>query len=140
MASSPKTQNPPRSPVDPGEAEDLAHQAENIIEVGEFDDSSDAGYETDSASSGSTSISSSVRDYAFENGRRYHKYREGQYQFPNDESEQAREDMKHAMVLNLCGGRLHYAPLRNPQAILDIGTGTGIWCIDSMFDLSTNRD
>jgi hypothetical protein len=136
MACLPKAYNSPRSLVDIGEADDLAHQAENIIEVGESDQSSDAGYETDATSGASMSISSSVRDYAFENGRRYHKFREGRYQFPNDESEQAREDMKHAMVLNLCGGRLHYAPLQNPQEILDIGTGTGIWCIDSVLTLS----
>jgi SAM-dependent methyltransferase len=38
--------------------------------------------------------------------------------------------MKHALVLHLCGGKLHLAPLENPQSILDIGTGTGIWSID----------
>ena len=44
--------------------------------------------------------------------------------------------MKHAMIVNLCGGRLHYAPvgkygigeLRN---VIDLGTGTGIWCMES---------
>lgn len=40
--------------------------------------------------------------------------------------------MKHAMVVNLCGGRLHFAPIgENPQNILDMGTGTGIWAIES---------
>lgn len=29
----------------------------------------------------------------------------------NDEPEQAREDMKHAMVVTLCGGAFHYAPI-----------------------------
>jgi hypothetical protein len=110
------------------QADTVAHQAETIIEA--EDDSEDAGYETEAESRASTSISPSVRDYEFEHGRRYHKFREGRYQFPNDESEQAREDMKHAMVVNLCGGKLHYAPLNNSQNILDIGTGTGIWAID----------
>lgn len=104
----------------------VAHQAETIIEVGNDED----GYETEAESRVSTSISSSVRNYAFEHGRRYHKFREGRYQFPNDESEQEREDMKHAMIANLCGGKLHFAPLENPQSIIDVGTGTGIWAID----------
>jgi len=103
---------------------------EDAIEAADGDEE-DAGYYTDTASNVSTSLSSSVRDYAFENGRRYHKFREGTYQFPNDEPEQAREDMKHAMIVHVCDGRLHYAPLGNSQQILDIGTGTGIWCMDS---------
>ncbi|KAH6673106.1 S-adenosyl-L-methionine-dependent methyltransferase, partial [Halenospora varia] len=70
-------------------------------------------------------------NHRFENGRRYHKFREGRYPFPNDESEQDREDMKHAMIVNLCGGKLHFAPIGdNPQDIIDLGTGTGIWCVD----------
>ncbi|KAH6721202.1 S-adenosyl-L-methionine-dependent methyltransferase, partial [Leptodontidium sp. MPI-SDFR-AT-0119] len=69
-------------------------------------------------------------DYAFENGRGYHKFREGQYQLPNNEPEQAHKDMKNAMVVDLCGGKLHYAPLENFLEILDLGTGTGIWAID----------
>jgi len=111
-----------------------ATQAEEDIEVDTSSDSasvSDAGYETDSLGSSSTSISSSVRDFAFENGRRYHKFREGSYNFPNDDSEQDREDMKHAMVINLCQ-RLHFAPIgERVQNILDMGTGTGIWAIES---------
>lgn len=70
------------------EANTVAHQAENSIEVGDSEEAEDTGYESDFNSRASTSLSSSIRDYAFENGRRYHKYREGQYQFPNDEPEQ----------------------------------------------------
>ena len=113
--------SPPKSPGsdhDPDALAAAAFEAETTIEAG--DDG--AGYESDTASSASTSVTSSVRDYAFENGRRYHKFREGQYHFPNDEREQSREDMKHAMVLNVCGGKLHYAPLENPHRILDLGT------------------
>lgn len=45
---------------------------------------------------------------------------------------QQREDMKHTMVKMLCSGKLYYAPIaENPQMILDIGTGTGIWVIES---------
>jgi len=52
-----------------------------------------------------------VREYKFENGRRFHKYREGRYQFPNDESEQDRYGIEHAMILNFGRGKLHFAPL-----------------------------
>jgi hypothetical protein len=51
---------------------------------------------------------------------------EGRYQFSNDESEQDRYNMEHAMILNLCGVKLHFGPLF-PKKILDAGTGTGIW-------------
>ncbi|RFU78682.1 s-adenosyl-l-methionine-dependent methyltransferase [Trichoderma arundinaceum] len=114
---------------EPGEttlARDLPPDA--VIEAD--DSASDAGYESDTASRASTSICSAVRDYEFENNRRYHRFKEGRYQFPNDEPEQEREDMKHAMVVHVCQGKLHFAPLENPQKILDIGTGTGIWAID----------
>lgn len=93
---------------------------------------SDGGYESEGFSSGSTSAESSIRDYMFENGRRYHRFREGSYNFPNDDVEQEREDMKHAMIKLLCGQKLHFAPIGdNPQEVLDIGTGTGIWVIES---------
>ena len=121
------------------EAQDLENaaavaQAQASITVDSASDNdglSDAGYETDSLRSGSTSISSSVRDYMFENGRRYHRFREGAYNFPNDEREQEREDMMHKMMMKLCR-TLHFAPLSNtPCDILDLGTGTGIWAMES---------
>ncbi|QYT00705.1 hypothetical protein H0G86_007784 [Trichoderma simmonsii] len=108
----------------------IADSAEST-DGGADDTSSDAGYDSDSASSASTSAMSSVRDYMFENGRRYHRFREGSYNFPNEDIEQEREDMKHAMVKLLCNQKLHFAPIGdNPQEILDIGTGTGIWTIE----------
>jgi methylase of polypeptide subunit release factors len=58
-------------------------------------------------------------------------YRDGKYPIPNDDIEQNREDMKHAMVLELTGGKLVYAPIGDsPQRVIDLGTGTGIWAID----------
>jgi methylase of polypeptide subunit release factors len=30
----------------------------------------------------------------------------------------------------LLQGKLHLAPLDNPQEVLDLGTGTGIWAIE----------
>jgi len=78
-----------------------------------------------------TSLSSSIVAHNYENGRRYHKFRHGRYPIPNDDIEQNREDMKHAMMLELTNGRLFTAPIGdNPLSILDLGTGTGIWAID----------
>lgn len=96
----------------------------------------DAGYESDAPTATSTSVTPSIWDHAFENGRRYHKFREGAYHFPNDDVEQEREDMKHSMVKMLCNYKLHFAPIGpNPHEILDIGTGTGSWAIESEWDL-----
>lgn len=89
VVGSPSEKSPqqlsPKSPQERVEheedAEAAAHQAENTIEPGGIEDDDD-GYETDTASGASTSLSSGVRDYTFENGRRYHKFREGVYQFP----------------------------------------------------------
>lgn len=48
---------------------------------------SDAGYESDANTTCSTSLAESIRDYVYENGRRYHRFREGRYNFPNDDVE-----------------------------------------------------
>ncbi|KAK4230952.1 hypothetical protein QBC38DRAFT_275609 [Podospora fimiseda] len=108
-----------------------AQAEEGSIIIDSDDVGTDDGYGSDTATNASTSLAESVRDYIYENGRRYHKFREGHYNFPNDDVEQQREDMKHAMVKMLCGQQLFFAPIGNrPQHILDIGTGTGIWAIE----------
>ncbi|PWY67943.1 S-adenosyl-L-methionine-dependent methyltransferase [Aspergillus heteromorphus CBS 117.55] len=78
-----------------------------------------------------SSLASSLNDYVYENGRRYHSYRQGEYLFPNDETEQSRLDMLHHIFRLMLGGNLYMAPLAEaPQRVLDIGTGTGIWAMD----------
>jgi cyclopropane fatty-acyl-phospholipid synthase-like methyltransferase len=70
--------------------------------------------------------------HRFENGRRYHSYRQGENEYwgPNDEVQNDQLDIAHHMFLILLGQKLHLAPIRDPQRILDLGCGTGIWCID----------
>jgi methylase of polypeptide subunit release factors len=43
-------------------------------------------------------------------------------------------DLHHEIMLQSLGGALHKAPIgSNPQRILDVGTGTGIWAIDMAY-------
>ncbi|KAL1983476.1 hypothetical protein VTN96DRAFT_10297 [Rasamsonia emersonii] len=84
----------------------------------------------DELSSYTTSLTSSVLNYRHENGRRYHAYRDGTYLMPNDESESDRLDMVHEMVLTMMHRKLFLAPIKSPQRVIDLGTGTGIWAID----------
>ncbi|RDW57226.1 hypothetical protein BP5796_12676 [Coleophoma crateriformis] len=75
---------------------------------------------------GTSSVKSHIFKYQYENGRRYHAYREGQYLQPNDEKEQERLDMVHHWYRLTLRGALFRAPiLKYPQKVLDIGTGTG---------------
>ena len=47
---------------------------------------------------------------------------------PNDEKEQGHLDICHQMLTLAIGGNLFRAPIdKNPQRILDIGTGTGLY-------------
>jgi len=135
------SKSPPKSPPtttapaavasdDEQEERNITLEADDAIVADDALLAGDDGYETDSFSNATTSISSSIRNHEFENSRRYHKFKEGRYHFPNDEPEQERENMKHVVVVHLCGGKLHAAPVENPQRILDVGTGTGAWAID----------
>ena len=94
--------------------------------------SADSAYEESlNESQYSTSLASSVVNYKYENGRRYHSYREGSYPLPNDESEQERLDLLHHIFKLMLDGELFRAPLPpDPHRVLDFGTGTGIWAMD----------
>jgi ribosomal protein L11 methylase PrmA len=93
-------------------------------------DSSDSAYGDSDHLSDTTSIPSTIWKHRYENGRRYHKFREGEYWGPNDEVQNDQLDIAHHMFLMLLGNKLHLAPIQNPQRILDLGCGTGIWCMD----------
>ncbi|KAF5490165.1 Secondary metabolism regulator LAE1 [Colletotrichum fructicola] len=100
--------------------------ADEPVDPSEFDP-----VEWDRSSADSASLTSSVLDHEYENGRRFHRFRHGRYPMPNDETEQDREDMKHTMFLELLDGDLFLAPIGDdPQKIIDIGTGTGKWAIE----------
>lgn len=87
-----------------------------------------------------------------ENGRYYHGYRRGIYQYPCDEvsffsvsrtdtarsnmhrlqPEKDRMDIYHKLFTVARRDMLHQAPVpqHGETRILDVGTGTGIWAID----------
>lgn len=52
------------------------------------------------------------------------------YPYPNDEQEIDRLDLQHHMFKLVMGQKLYHVPLKDPQQILDIGTGSGIWPIE----------
>ncbi|KAF5546953.1 hypothetical protein FMEXI_5458 [Fusarium mexicanum] len=118
-------------------AQPTAARAESPPDVPGVLEAEDDGGDTDStldlgegSSSYMTSLKSSIFSYRYEHGRRYHAFHEGAYLVPNDDEEQNRMDLVHHIYSLLLAGKLHTAPIDNPQRVLDLGTGTGIWAID----------
>ncbi|KAI0179086.1 S-adenosyl-L-methionine-dependent methyltransferase [Hypoxylon sp. FL1284] len=108
---------------------------DNHIAVAGPDDVSDDEFETSDFDASSISkfgsVTSSIYRHAYENGRRYHRYHNGIYPIPNDETEQNREDIKHVAILELTKGIKVFSPIGDyPQKIIDLGTGTGTWAIE----------
>ncbi|KAF1815269.1 S-adenosyl-L-methionine-dependent methyltransferase [Eremomyces bilateralis CBS 781.70] len=101
--------------------------ASQDLEVDEY--ASDSAY-TGNDDSIYTSIASSIRSYRHEHGRTYHAFKDGAYFMPNDEKENDRLDMQHAMFVKTIDGKLQLAPIGEVHNVLDIGTGTGIWAVD----------
>ena len=96
------------------------------------DSSSDSGFDSESLLGDETdTLASSIMHYRMENGRQYHSYCDGAYWGPNDEHAKEILDFAHHMYLLTLDHKLHLAPVSNPQRILDVGTGTGIWAIDA---------
>ncbi|GKT42126.1 secondary metabolism regulator LAE1 [Colletotrichum spaethianum] len=109
------------------EQEPLEPQSDAQSEIGE------------SIASSSTSLRESILEYRLENGRTYHKYKDGAYLLPNDERELERLGITHptrypSLWLLVNDNRLGMAPPCQKGAkvgrVLDVGTGTGIWALD----------
>ncbi|KAK1491252.1 methyltransferase domain-containing protein [Colletotrichum tamarilloi] len=105
-----------------------------------------------SLASSTTSVTSSILEYRIENGRTYHKYKDGsefevsaksgtirQYaydltRFNENETDTTASDLQHNLFIRTFDDRLGSAPPNDRDAkvgrVLDIGTGSGIWAID----------
>ncbi|KAJ5899083.1 hypothetical protein N7495_003827 [Penicillium taxi] len=124
-------QEAPQAPTVPAPRDNRPDLPVNVpagpIFADEFSDESDWADD----GSDTTSLSSSLLYYEYENGRRYHSNRtDFGNRMPNDEAEQDRMDLAHHIWRLLLDGELYKAPIENPQKILDLGTGTGIWALD----------
>ncbi|KAI1991737.1 hypothetical protein LOZ53_000191 [Ophidiomyces ophidiicola] len=85
----------------------------------------------DDVASDTESLRSSILDYEYENGRRYHAYHSGSYWGPNDEKANWHSDLGHHIYKLLLRGHLFFAPIpKDVHRVIDIGTGTGIWAIE----------
>ncbi|KAF4782103.1 TAM domain methyltransferase [Colletotrichum scovillei] len=88
----------------------------------------------ESVASSTTSLSASILEYRIENGRTYHRYKDGKYGMPNDETEAERLDLQHDICVYTFDDRLGMAPPCDDTAkvgrVLDIGAGTGSWAMD----------
>ncbi|KAF4872332.1 Secondary metabolism regulator LAE1 [Colletotrichum siamense] len=94
----------------------------------------DSVFDTASLASSTTSVNESILNYRTENGRTYHRYKEGKYMYPNDEQEVDRLDLQHNMYLLTFDNKLGTAPPNDMNShigrVLDCGTGSGIWAIE----------
>jgi len=103
--------------------------------------SSPSPSDTDSAIGSTTtdvstsSLSSTILQYREIHGRTYHSYTGAtaqgtEYWAPNDDNANEQLDVNHHLLTLSLENKLFLAPLKSPQNVLDVGTGTGIWAID----------
>jgi SAM-dependent methyltransferase len=93
-------------------------------------DDDDSVYGGSTAGSDTTSLKSLITRYREENGRTYHSYGSTEHWGPNDSDAQDQQDLTHHLWTLSLKGKLYLAPVKNPQRIFDLGTGTGIWVIE----------
>ncbi|TGZ82104.1 S-adenosyl-L-methionine-dependent methyltransferase [Ascodesmis nigricans] len=90
-----------------------------------------SNWDEQSVASSTQSLTGSIMEHVYENGRRYHLKSKEQYLLPSDETEQDRLDMVHHLHLELLRGNLTLTKFdEDPATVLDCGCGTGIWALE----------
>lgn len=63
-------------------------------------------------------------------GRTFQNFKDAEYWQPNDSRQNDYLDIMHHMMYLLNDNHLFHAPVdKNPQTVLDVGTGTGNWAM-----------
>ncbi|KAK2744907.1 hypothetical protein FQN55_006469 [Onygenales sp. PD_40] len=96
-----------------------------------FDDTPvDGEYQEIGCEVSAKTVASSPQCWRYENGRRYHSYRDGAYWGPNDEADSYHQTVTHHLYCLTLQDKLFLAPISDPQNVLDLGTGRGLWAMD----------
>ncbi|KEZ44914.1 hypothetical protein SAPIO_CDS2265 [Scedosporium apiospermum] len=126
----------PRSPTkSPSKSPPLNPAASPDIEVDPGHEGADDDGDSllgGSVASSTTSLSASILEFRKIHGRTFHNFNtDTEYWGPNDERQNEHLDINHQMLLVAMDNKLYHAPIGDdPQRVIDIGTGTGIWAID----------
>ncbi|KAL8330774.1 hypothetical protein RB593_001644 [Gaeumannomyces tritici] len=100
----------------------------------QFDDAADqddAASDLGSMNESTASLTDSIWNFRNLHGRTYGNSKTTEYWAPNDERQNEGLDITHHYTLLYFDNKLFQAPIGdNPQKVLDVGTGTGIWAID----------
>jgi hypothetical protein len=105
---------PASSPSPPGDFNTQAVHADPNIPI-DYQDADSAYGDSEDQFSDTTSIASTIMRHRWENGRRYNKFREGEYYAPNDEEHADMMDITHHMYLTMLHNKLHLAPIGNER-------------------------
>jgi hypothetical protein len=91
----------PKSSILSGQSTDeFELVVDSDVEVSD-DQGDEEGYDGESNSMSSASVSPSIYAHEFEHCRRYHSYKSGRYPLPNDIPEQRREETLHYLALEM---------------------------------------
>jgi SAM-dependent methyltransferase len=93
-------------------------------------DDADSAIDDQSYISSTASLGSTILQFRNIHGRTYHNYEGAEYWGPNDDIQNEGLDITHHMISLAMDNKLFLAPLENPQKVLDVGCGTGLWAID----------